>query len=76
MMARLSLRRFFGPGVAEGGGAVEDGAAGLRVDRIGEEVAEALELEKLAGFAPGRRLHGANTSQSRRGNDSHYGLES
>jgi hypothetical protein len=42
---------FLGPGVAERGGAVEDGFAGFRVDGVGEEVAEALELEVRAGVA-------------------------
>ena len=31
----------FGPSVAEGGGAVEDGRAGVAIHRIGDEVAHA-----------------------------------
>ena len=37
------------PGVFEGGGAVEDGGVGLGVG-VGGEVAEALELEGVAGL--------------------------
>jgi len=37
----LTLLLDFGPGVAEGGGAVEDGGAGCAVHSIGDEVAHA-----------------------------------
>ena len=46
----LPLLLDFGPGVAEGDGAVEDGGAGLAVFLVGDEVAHAQELKPLSGL--------------------------
>ena len=51
----LFLRRFLGPRIAERGRAIEDRSARFRIDRVGEEVAEALELKVLAGLGGGER---------------------
>ena len=47
------LCRFFGPGVAQCGRAIEHRVARFGIDGVGEEVAEAFELEVLAGLGGG-----------------------
>ena len=63
----LLLRRFLGPRIAERGGAIEDWCVGFRINRISEEVAEALELEVLAGAGGGEGRFELGVAEDREG---------
>ena len=54
--AKSFFRGFLGPRVAERGGTIEDRAASFRIYRIGEEVAQPLELEVLARCSGGQEM--------------------